>query len=156
MLLLSNVSNPIRPLGSAVTLNCTMMLNSGPEIDIPLTVEVELSKSAPVRSSLTTTTLSLSGSTYSTTTATVTSFGREQSGFYTCRATVTVRQPNSDYITNNGPLSDNITLSTGASNCVLQMWPAIWNGTTIWDFFCQCWVLVWMDTSFLHTVVNVF
>ena len=88
----SITSNPIQP-GSDVILICNVSLNGGPEIDIPLTVNIELSKSDPVGSPLTTTPLSMSGLLYSTTTM-VSSFGRNQSGVYTCMSTVNSTSPN--------------------------------------------------------------
>ena len=73
-MLTSSIPNPIQPIGADVTLNCTVMLNSGPEIDIPLTVKAEVSKSEPDRVSLVTTTVS--GPPYSTS-AMVSSFASE-------------------------------------------------------------------------------
>ena len=75
----SNQSNPIRPIGSAVTLTCTVMLSE--IVDVSVTVNIQMSDPA---GPLTTTTPSVTGSTYITT-AMISSFGREQSGFYTCR-----------------------------------------------------------------------
>ena len=74
-----NKPNPIRPVGSIVTLTCTVELS--PAVDVPVTVNVQLSD--PAGSPLTTTPPSVSGSTYITTTM-ISSFGREQSGVYTC------------------------------------------------------------------------
>ena len=77
-------SAPLIPIvGSDVTLTCTVELS--PAVDVPVTVNVQLSD--PAGSPLTTTTPSMSGSTY-TSTAMVSSFGREESGDYTCTATV--------------------------------------------------------------------
>ena len=54
-------------------------------IDIPVTVNVQLTD--PAGSPLTTTTPSMSGSTY-TSTAMISSFGGNQSGVYTCTAII--------------------------------------------------------------------
>ena len=54
-------------------------------MDVPVTVSIQMIN--PAGSQLTTTTPSISGSTY-TSTAMVSSFGRYQSGVYTCIATV--------------------------------------------------------------------
>ena len=56
-----------------------------PAVDVPVTVNVQLTE--PAGSPLTITTPSMSGSIY-TSTAMVSSFGRDQSGVYTCTATV--------------------------------------------------------------------
>ena len=79
----SNQTNPIRPIGSAVSLTCIVELNLA--VDIPVIVNIQLRD--PAGRILTTTTPSVSGSTY-TTTATISSFGRERSGEYTCRASI--------------------------------------------------------------------
>ena len=79
----SNLTNPIRPIGSAVSLTCIVELS--PAVDISVTVNVHLSD--PAGRTLTTSTPAVSGSTH-TTTATISSFGREQSGLYTCRASI--------------------------------------------------------------------
>ena len=75
--------SPIRPVGSHVTLTCTVHVELSPAVDVPVTVNVQLSD--PAGSPLTTS--SMSGSTY-TSTAMVSSFGRDQSGNYTCTVTV--------------------------------------------------------------------
>ena len=84
MHIVSNQTNPIRPIGSAVLLTCTVELSLA--VDVPVTVN-NIHLSDPAESSLTTTTPSVSGSTY-TTTATISSFGREQSGTYTCTVSI--------------------------------------------------------------------
>ena len=93
-ILYSNARNSIAPVGSNVTLTCTVRLQSGPEIDVPLTVylviyEFDLRDGNP----LPTTTPSVSGSTY-TSVATISSFRREQSGNYHCLATTSPTSPN--------------------------------------------------------------
>ena len=75
VILTSDPVSPIRPVGSVVTLTCTVELS--PAVDVPVTVNVQLSD--PAGSLLTTTTPSISDSTYNST-ATVSSFGKNQSG----------------------------------------------------------------------------
>ena len=53
-------------------------------MDVPVTVNIQLSD--PARIQLTTTPVSMWGSTYNTTT-TISSFDRDKSGLYTCTAT---------------------------------------------------------------------
>ena len=79
----NNKPNPIRPIGSTVTLTCTVELS--PAVDIPVNVNIQLRD--PVRRTLTTTLPLVSGSSY-TTTAMISSFGRNQSGIYTCTVNV--------------------------------------------------------------------
>ena len=108
MMVTSSIPNPVRPVGSDITLICTVMLNKGLEIDIPLTVNVKMSKSVPGGGSLATNPLSVSGSTYNTTVM-IRSFGREQSGNYTCTAIVS--SPNS--FINNISWSQSVRITTG-------------------------------------------
>ena len=83
--ILTNQTNPfmVRPIGSTVTLSCTADLD--PAIALPVTVNIQLRD--PARSPLATTAPSVSGSTY-TTVATISSFGRRDSGLYNCSAVV--------------------------------------------------------------------
>ena len=87
----------VRPIGSTVTLTCIADLD--PAIDDPMTVNIQLSD--PAGSPLTATTPSVSGFTYSSM-ATISSFGRNQSGIYTCIAIV-------------NPISSNRFLSSSSS-----------------------------------------
>ena len=87
----SNKPNPIRPVGSTITLLCTVTWSSA--VDVPVIVNVQLSD--PAGRLLTTTLPSVSGSTY-TSTAMINSFRRNQSGIYTC--TVHVLTLTSPYI----------------------------------------------------------
>lgn len=76
--------SPIRPIGGSVTLTCSVELS--PFVDVPVTVDAQLS--GPSGSPLTNTTIYMSGSNYTATT-TINSFRREQSGTYTCTAIIT-------------------------------------------------------------------
>ena len=81
MSVISDPESPIRPIGANVTLSCAIELS--PAVDVPLTVNIQLTD--PAGSMLNTTAPSVTGHTY-TSTALVSSFGRDQSGQYTCRA----------------------------------------------------------------------
>ena len=105
VVVISNKPNPIWPVGSNVTLTCTVELS--PAVDVPVTVNVQLSD--PAGSPLTTTTPSMSGSTY-TSTAMVSSFGRDQSGVYTCTATVS---STSVFIIDSSMQSGTVRITTG-------------------------------------------
>ena len=97
----------VRPIGSDVTLTCTADLD--PAIDVLVTVNIQLR--APLGSPSITTTPSVSGSTYSSM-ATISSFGRNQSGVYTCSATVTPSLPNS-FISDSTLQSGTLRVTTG-------------------------------------------
>ena len=77
--------SPIRPVGSAVTLTCTVVLS--PAVDVSVTVNTVWT--GPDGLMTTTTAQPVIGSTtiYAST-AMVSSFGRDQSGVYICMATV--------------------------------------------------------------------
>ena len=100
--------SPIQPNRSQVILICTVELN--PAVDVPVIVYVWLTD--PAGNLLTITTTSVSGSTY-TTTATIRSFGREQSGVYSCAATVNSSSP---YLTNSSLKSGMAYVTVGNSN----------------------------------------
>jgi hypothetical protein len=85
----------VRPIGSTVTLTC--MADFDPAIDVPVSVNIQLSD--PAGRTLTTTTPSVSGATF-TTTATISSFGRNDSGVYTCTATVSP-SPSNQFLFSN-------------------------------------------------------
>ena len=81
VILMSAPVTPIRPIGSNVTLICTMEFS--PLVDVPLTVNTVWT--GPAGYITTKTAQSVMGSTTTyTSTAMVSSFGREQSGNYTC------------------------------------------------------------------------
>ena len=75
--------SPIRPIGGSVTLTCSVELSNF--VDVPVTVDVQLS--GPAGRPLTNTTIYMSGFSYTATT-TISSFTREQSGTYTCIAII--------------------------------------------------------------------
>ena len=88
VIIISNPVSPVRPVESNVTVTCNVRLS--PAVDVPVTVNFKVID--PVGSLLTTTTPSVSGSTY-TSTAMVNTFGRSQSGEYTCRASISSLSP---------------------------------------------------------------
>ena len=100
-------SDPFSPIiaESNVTLTCSVELS--PAVDVPVTVNVQLSD--PAGSPLTTTIPSISGFTY-TSTAMVSAFGRDQSGVYTCTATVS---STSSFLTDSGSTSGTARVTVG-------------------------------------------
>ena len=105
-----NQVNPlmVRPIGSSVTLTC--MADLDPAIGgVPVAVNIQLSD--PAGSTLTATTPSVSGSTYSSM-ATISSFGRDQSGLYTCSATVSP-SPSNSFLSGSSSQSETLRVTTG-------------------------------------------
>ena len=87
------------------------------EVDIPVTVNFQFTD--PAGSPLTTTTPSMSGSTY-TSTAMVSSFGRDQSGNYTCM--VVIDSAANSFLIDSDSQFDTIRITVGKS-------VAMWNVT---------------------------
>ena len=85
VVLTSTPASPIRPLGSPVILTCTVDLS--PAMDVPVTVNTHLSAPAGVTITPVTNSVMVNTIRY-TSTAMVSSFERNQSGEYTCTATV--------------------------------------------------------------------
>ena len=104
----------VHPVGSTVTLTC--MADLDPAIDVPVIVNIELSD--PAGRILTATTPSVSGSTYSSM-ATISSFGRDQSGLYTSSATVSPSPLNS-FLSGGGSQSQTLRVTTGMSSLELH------------------------------------
>ena len=103
-------SNSFLILGSDLTLTCTLELNSAivaSEI-FSLMVDVQLSRDG---TPLTLTETTLTGTTFTYTTM-VNSFGRSDSGNYTCTATVRP-QPSLIYVTGSETLSDTVYIKAG-------------------------------------------
>ena len=105
----TNQVNPllVSPIGSTVTLTCTADLD--PAIDVPVTVNIELSD--PAGNPLTATAPSVSGSTYSSM-ATISSFGRNDSGLYTCSAAVSP-SPSNSFLSDSSSRSETLRITIG-------------------------------------------
>ena len=80
----SSHSNPVQPVGSAVTLTCTVELS--PAVDVPVTVNTVWT--GPNGFSENGMAQRMGSTTTYTSTAMVSSFGRDQSGVYNCTAAV--------------------------------------------------------------------
>lgn len=110
---MSDKSNPIWPNGSDVTLSCIVILSPVTVADLPLlNVDVQLSRNGI---SLNLTNSLVTGTTFINTVQ-LESFGRNNSGNYTCTATVLPLQ-NFTYVTGNSSDTRYIVLSTGSNNC---------------------------------------
>ena len=100
----SDSVSPIRPVGSDVSLTCSVDLSSA--VDVPVTVNIEMRD--PQENVLTISTPTLSQSVY-VSEALITSFGRNQSGIYTCEATVSSPSP---FLIESGTLSRDLRVTT--------------------------------------------
>ena len=100
----SDPVSPIRPVGSRVAIICSVELSE--TVDVPVTVSVQITD--PSENSLVITDSSLSESTY-TSQAMVTSFSRNQSGLYTCEATLISASP---FLAESGTLSKDVYVTT--------------------------------------------
>ena len=103
----------VRPVGSTVTLTCMADLDPATG-DVPVIVNIELRD--PTGSPLATTAPSVSGSSY-TSMATISSFGRDQSGLYTCSATVSPSPPNS-FLSDSSLRPGTLRVTTGETTHV--------------------------------------
>ena len=103
--------SPIRPIDSTVTLVCIVDLS--PLVDVPVNVTARIS--APLDVVITPVTNSvMENATRYTSTATVSPFGRDQSGEYTCMANVELVTANPFIIGGSGVTGmDRINVSTG-------------------------------------------
>ena len=109
VILRQNKPNPIRPIGSNVTLTCIVEL---PRAVVAargqLMVNIELED--PAGNTLTGASLVQQSPSTHVSRAEIRSFERRHSGVYTCAATLTSRSP---YLTESSTLTDDITLSSG-------------------------------------------
>ena len=102
-------ASPIRPIGTAnVTLTCTVELSKA--IDVPVTVKTVLSGPAEFMTTNTAQPLMGSPTTIYTSTAVVSSFGRAQSGNYTCKTTLS---SSSLFLTNSRQHSKSVYVTVG-------------------------------------------
>ena len=103
----SDPVSPIRPVGSNVTLTCTVELS--PAVDVPVTVNTVWT--GPDGFMTTNTAQPVMGSTITyTSTTMVNSFGGDQSGVYNCMATVS---SSSSFLTGSGSQSGTARVTVG-------------------------------------------
>ena len=111
----SDLVSPIRPVGSDVTLTCTAEWSSGPDDD-PLNKTMVMLWSGPSEVTIINTIRHFaSGTTTGTSTAMISSFGRAQSGVYTCSSTVCSSSPSRQSCSQNG------TTRVTVGMCVLPL-----------------------------------
>ena len=140
----NKVINPIRPIESAVTLTCAVELT--PLVDIPVAVNTVWT--GPDGFMTTNTAPHVMGSTTTyTSTAMVSSIGREQSGQYTCIAQVTSLH-NSQYTTDSATTYGATGVTTGKMYCMLTL-PEY---SVCAPWFTQVSILCWMGECMLTIV----
>ena len=104
----------IRPVGSAVTLTCTVELS--PVVNIPVAVVTEWS--GPAGFMTTNTAQPIVGSTINyTSTTVIDSFGRDESGEYTCTATATTT---SEFLRESASRNGTATVTVGEATIHLH------------------------------------
>ena len=111
----SDQANPlaVRPVGMAsVTLTCTVVLDSS--VDVPVTVNTVWT--GPDNFNRNIMAQQMGSTTTYTSTAMVSSFGRDQSGVYICTATVS---STSSYIMNSMASSSTIRVTVGKEHVVI-------------------------------------
>ena len=112
---MSNMRNPIWPIGSNVTLMCTVELS--PAVDIPVTVNTVWTGPAGFSTNITALPVMGSTTTY-TNTPIVRSFERNKSGNYSCMATLTFE---SSFVEASGPKSGIAFITTGIYNIIKKV-----------------------------------
>lgn len=109
---MSNKPNPIRPVGSNVTLTCMVKLS--PAVDIAVTVTTAWTKPDGMVIMTYTTTQFDNENQNHTTNVTIESFGNTDSGNYVCTVTVLAETMSSQYVIESGAVAANRTrITTG-------------------------------------------
>lgn len=111
VMLSSSTPNPVRPIGSTVTLTCTVYVELSPAVDEPVTVKTVMNGPAGFMAINTSQPILGNSNTYTiTVTAIITSFGQTQSGVYSCTATLHTNT----YTNASGSVTvDSIRVTTG-------------------------------------------
>ena len=120
-MLSSNTTNPVRPIGTAVTLNCTVHVELSPAVDVPVAVNTVLT--GPAGFVATSTSQPVTENTRSiiyTSIAMVSSLGRNQSGVYRCTASLNYIL-NNVYLINSNAMANSTRVTTGKIDKLLQL-----------------------------------
>ena len=105
----SSIPNPVPPFGSNVTLTCAVELS--PAVDIPVTVNTELTGDEGFMRTSTAESVMGSLTNYASTFL-ISPFGRSNSGLYTCSATVSLSSTNA-YISGSSTAIHSLRVTTG-------------------------------------------
>ena len=110
MTLSSSLPNPVRPIGSTVTLTCVVRITElSLAVDIPVTLNTMWTGPDGFKTINTSQPILGSSTTY-TGRAVVSSFGRNESGIYTCTASLSLTNL---YLISGGTTSGSILVTTG-------------------------------------------
>jgi hypothetical protein len=104
--LISGTHNPVRPIGSAVTLTCIVHMEFSPVVDVPMTLNIVWS--GP--DGFTATNASYPVVTTHTITIVINAFERNESGIYTCMADL--KSSSTIYHINGSAISDSVQVTT--------------------------------------------
>ena len=109
----SATPNPVRPIGSAVTLTCTVYVELGPAVDVPVTLStVWIGPDEFTATNISQPILRISPNI--TSKAVINSFRRDQSGVYTCTASLNASSSFNPYLIDSDTiLSESIQITTG-------------------------------------------
>ena len=111
VILSSSIPNPIPPFGSSVTLTCAVELTllSPSAVDVPITVNIVLTNPDGFMTTSTAQPFMLDITNYAST-STISSFGRRDSGLYTCSGRLTSANA---YISNSSTVYHSVRVTTG-------------------------------------------
>ena len=122
-MLSSSTPNPVRPVGSTVILACTVHVELSPVVDVPVTVNVAwIGHHNSLIDFMTTNNAQpvMRGITTYTSTLTISSLGRNQSGIYECNAALH-SATNATYIINSVRRIDFVKVTTGENIIILLL-----------------------------------
>lgn len=109
----SSTHNPVRPIGSGITLACIVQMELSPVVDVPMILNtvwtgpggfMAANTSHPVMTTYTTTVI-------------INSFGSNESGIYTCTAALS--STSAIYLINGSAISDSVHVTTGEKYTLL-------------------------------------
>ena len=108
---------PVIPIivGSSINLTCTVHVELNPLVDIPVNVTIEWSRPDRLIANTAQQVIGSPATTY-TSTAVVSSSGREQTGNYTCKATVRSMTPTHSLIESVGYSSSRVIVGKSVIN----------------------------------------
>ena len=108
----SATSNPVRPIGSAVTLTCIVCVKLEPAVDVPVILNtVWTGPNGFTATNISQPIFGINSTTYISK-AIISSFGRTQSGVYTCMATLNASS-STPYLIDSITTSESIQVTTG-------------------------------------------
>lgn len=116
----SSTPNPVRPIGSDVTLTCTAQVELSLAVDVPVTVNITLIGPAGFVATNNSNPIVIQGAVNFNSRAVISSFSRGQSGIYTCTATLSSVQ-NHIYIINSSAITDSIQVTIGEISYIIHL-----------------------------------